>query len=309
MVLGWLGMVMLAWAQEPVTIYYTGFEYGEGYRTDYTLVGQNGWVGWGSGGNGIVTNYFEGGGQQAYIGAFAPEEAEEYFNTWRPLELAPIHPALSLITFSVRMQIERSTEGMGQDDFRWSIYNTNGSRLFTVDFETSTLSVNYALDDGEGFRPTGYTFETGGYYDLTLALNYLRNRWTAWLNDTVVVSEVPLTTSGAALNLGDVDAVWAMRDPSRPGDNFMVFDDYWVTAESPAAYRPTLEVMGHVPNRGFTVRVHGEPGVAYAVDASADLQSWISIRTNTTSDGVFDLVDVESPLFDRQFYRARAVGP
>lgn len=294
-------------APDPIWIYHTGFEYGEGYRSGYTLIGQNGWVGSGSGGNGIVTNYFPGAGQQAYVGAFGPSQTEEFFSVWRPVDFAPINPALPMLTFSVRMQIEASTTGLSRDDFRWSVYNTNGARLFSIDFDTSTLSINYLLDDGGGFKPTGYTFEAGGDYDLVIAMNFLRNRWSAWLNDTLIATAQPITASGAALNLGDIDAVWAIRDPAKPGDNYMVFDDYQVTADSAPVFRPTLQVMGVLPNRGFTVRLIGEPAQNYAIDASTDMITWTPIKTNAAPDGVFDLVDVESHLFDRQFYRARLV--
>jgi hypothetical protein len=306
---GLLGKAV-AQPEDPILIYHTGFEFHEGYRDGYTLMGQNGWIGSGTGGNGIVTNYFSGGGQQAYIGAGAPAGAdEEFFNVWRPIDLAPISPALPLITFSVRMLIEGSSAGVPSDDFRWSVYNTNGARLFTIDFDTAALSINVLLDDGEGFQPTGYSFETGGDYDLVVAMNFLRNRWSAWLNDTLIATARPITASGAALNLGDVDAVWGIRDPRNPGDNYMVFDDYRITADASPVFRPTLEVMGFVPNRGFTVRFKGEPALRYVIDASTDMDLWTPIKTNASPDGVFDLVDVESDLFDRQFYRARLLSP
>ena len=292
-------------AGEPVVIYDTGFEFSEGYRTEFTLTGQNSWIGSGTGGNGIVTNFFDGGGQQAYIGAFAPTEEEEFFNVWRPVDLAPIDPALPMITFSVRMQIEDSIPPAPRDDFRWSVYNTAGARLFTLDFDTSSLEISYYLDDGDGFVSTGYAFETGGPYDLVVAMNFLRNRWSAWLNETSIAAGLPITTTGAALNLGDVDAVWAIRDPALPGDNFMVFDDYRITADEAPAFRPYLEVLGFIPNRGFTIRLHGEPDQSYAIDASTDLDLWTPIKTNAAPDGVFDLVDTEAEFFDRQTYRAR----
>lgn len=305
-----ISVLSVAFAQtaDPILIYRTGFEYYEGYRSGYTLMGQNGWIGSGTGGNGIVTNYFQDAGQQAYIGAYPPDATEEFFSTWRPVDMAPINPQLPLITFSVRMQIEASSEGSPADDFRWSVYNTNGARLFSIDFDTSALAINYLLDNDSGFQSTGYSFETGGDYDLVIAMNFLRNRWSAWLNDTLITTGQPITAAGSALNLGDVDAVWAIRDPAHPGDNYMVFDDYQVTADASPVFRPTLEVMGFVPNRGFTVRFHGEPALRYVIDASTDMKLWTPIKTNASPDGIFDLVDVESDLFDRQFYRARTLA-
>ena len=44
-------------------------------------------------------------------------------------------------------------------------------------------------------------------------------------------AELPITTTGKALNLGDVDAVWLPTYSFYPGDNAMIFDDYRLTAE------------------------------------------------------------------------------
>ena len=84
------------------TVYSTGFEIAEGYDPELQLVGQNNWVGFGSGGNGIITNFFEGYGQQAYIGFAPPAPKDEVLNVWRPIGLAPINPILKTI-FSRRL--------------------------------------------------------------------------------------------------------------------------------------------------------------------------------------------------------------
>ena len=41
-----------------------------------------------------------------------------------------------------------------------------------------------------------------------------------------MLEKQPLTTTGAKLDLGDVSAVWVIREVGKPGDNYMVFDDY-----------------------------------------------------------------------------------
>ena len=73
-----------ATAQTPsaasTTIFSTGFERSEGYDDQYVLIGQNGWLSFGSGGNGLVTNFFEGFGQQAFIGLTGPTNAGETFS-------------------------------------------------------------------------------------------------------------------------------------------------------------------------------------------------------------------------------------
>src|SRR5580765_6609135 len=60
-------------------VFSTGFEVSEGYDEGFTLVGQNGWVSSGSGGNGILTNFFEGEGQQGFIGFTSPTNSSDAF--------------------------------------------------------------------------------------------------------------------------------------------------------------------------------------------------------------------------------------
>lgn len=77
----------------PATVIYaTGFEVEEGYSYAdefLPLRGQMGWIGEGSGGNGLLTNFFEGFGQQAYVGFAPPAPKDELLNIWRPAIYRP----------------------------------------------------------------------------------------------------------------------------------------------------------------------------------------------------------------------------
>src|ERR1043165_9327265 len=67
-----------AGATVTTNVFFTRFEAAEGYVTTTNLVGQNGWLGFGSGGNGLVSDYsFTNQGQQAYIGYFAPGPGDD----------------------------------------------------------------------------------------------------------------------------------------------------------------------------------------------------------------------------------------
>ena len=211
---------------DSVTLYDSqGFEFDSGYDPRFLLTGQMDWVGQGTGGNGLVTNLFSGRGQQAYVGYFPPTETEDTLNVWRPLDLAPQRLQFPLVKFSVTMQIVDSVNN-SYDDFRWSVYNTNGLRLFTLDFDNYAGVISYSLNDTNGFVSTGFTFDNVGPYDLEINMNFSSNIWSAFLNDAVIVNGKQMSASDTVeLSLGDIDAVWAIRDPKKPGDNFMVFDD------------------------------------------------------------------------------------
>src|SRR6185436_10045125 len=119
--------------------------------------------------------------------------------------------------FSVLMQID-PTSSTNHDDFRWSAYNSEGNRFFSLDFDGVTKTVNYGLDDGMGFFSTATAFEKSQAYDLVITMNFKRNLWSATLNGLPVVNAKPITKVGSALNLGDIDAVWVIRAPDAPGD-------------------------------------------------------------------------------------------
>lgn len=294
---------MRGWSASRV-LYQTGFEAPE-FRDDLTLVGQGGWVGWGSGGNGLVTNYFSGGGlQQAFVGFAAPTNNGDFLNVWRPLNYRPGGTNPPVVRFTVRFSIEDSST-TNRDDFRWSVYNLEEHRLFTLDFENETLGINYLLDQAKPeFVSTGRTFTNSVVYRLEILMHFGANRWSATLDGTSLVTDQPITTNNAALNLGDIDAVWAIRRPGQPGDNYLVFDDYQVLVEDEALPAPPrLEGRRQVKPEDFLVRCYGQVGARYVLEATADFRGWIPLKTNTVpEDGYFDHFDEGGGA--RRYYRA-----
>ena len=287
-------------------IYRTGFEGHEGYNTNLSLAGQNGWVHEGSGGNGLVVDFLPGAGQSAYIGFGAPSGSNEFLNVWRPVNLAPVPTNLSVVTFSVTMMLVDSGNGR-RDDFRWSFYNTNAARLFTLDFDNASESINYALDSGD-FVSTGFQFTRGAAHELTVVLNFPRNRWQAALDGVALSAPLPITTTNAPLNLGDVDAVWAVRTPGSAGNNYLVFDNYQLTGE-PRVTVPGLKVGGLQPGGTLRLQITGEAAIRHVLEASTNLTQWAPVLTNSVPGGAFDVLDGAPGSLLRRFYRVRVVEP
>lgn len=225
------GKINLKIAQNLVStnIYYTGFRPSEGFVSGGKVAGIGGWQCNFNGGNGILVNRFPNKDQQAYIG-YNPTygSSSGIVLLWRPINYLP--PTNSLIIFSVYMSIADSTDSY-YDNFGWSVYNTDGNRLFTIDFDNNTMAISYSLDDDQGLRSADMGFDNNSIYQMTVIMDFSSNQWSAYLNGTPVAEAKPITTKGATLNLGDIDARWVWADVMA-GNNFMLFDDYTIDVVS-----------------------------------------------------------------------------
>ncbi|HYG36792.1 MAG TPA: immunoglobulin domain-containing protein, partial [Clostridia bacterium] len=244
-------------------IYYSGFESDEGFQTIYTLAGQGGWQSSGSGQNGVVFDYFDDLSQQAYLGVSSPVSGGSQF-LWHPLSVTLNTNTRPVVIFSTYMEIQDSTN-YRYDNFGWDVYNKNGDRLFFLDFDNSDLGIYYRLNDGSGYQDTGQTFQNGQIYYLEITMDFAANRWSATLDGSPLVTRQPISASAnVALNLGDIDVAW-IRSSGTFGDNYMLFDDYYVTAEP-------SQVPKIVTNpESQSVAVGGAATFLVAVDSSLDV--------------------------------------
>lgn len=279
-----------------MVLYQTGFESSEGYNTNRDLVGQKGWVGAGSGGNGIAAGFFPGKGQQAYLGYKPPLANDTSLFVYQP-----INKSVPRAQFSVTMAIVDSSNG-NWDDFYWSVFNQQGNQLVILDFDNFSTNVYYVLQGATNRTATGVKFSNGVAYQLNVILDYTNNRWSATFGPDLLATNQPITTSGAALNLGDIDAAWVVYGTTA-GDNFMVFDNYQINADLP---QPLLSVLAMV-NGSPTLHVTGSTGSQFALEASTNVLDWLPLKTNTISGGSFDYVDAAAAGLPRRFYRARLV--
>ncbi|MSU61899.1 MAG: hypothetical protein EXS31_05800 [Pedosphaera sp.] len=271
-------------AQSTVTsskvLYNANFELAQGFDPKLTVAGQDGWVASDDGGSGLVeSGRFINGGQQAFIGFNPPNgKTNDFLSLWRPINYTPAATNGSVLKFSVQMQILPSQNG-GKDDFRWSAYNVNGNRLFSLDFNTLSLLISYGLDDTNAFASTGFAFDTLGSYVLTIWMDFTRNQWSALLNDTFIANSKAITTTGVTLDFGDMDAVWAIRQPGSPGDNYMLFDDYRVTVEGVTSIPSRLEILDLETNGVLRLKAACQAGLKYAIETSQDMKIWSQVKT------------------------------
>jgi hypothetical protein len=317
----WLGLV--GWLVAPPvtgaprTVYETGFEPPE-FLAGYALDGQGDWlipwVAWPPSEihtSWVAEEYFEGRGQQAVIGFYPPDGPVSSVSVYRPLFIDPAGTDRPLVIFTVTMAILDDNEPH-PSAFRWVVYNREdpARRLFSLDFDAGTSEISYLLQDDPVAWPTGRSFWHGHLYDLAVFMNFASNVWSATLNGELVVNAQPMAQDQRRLDLGDIDAAWVRFDDQTPfGDSYMVFDDFKVSTDVGYPLPCRLDPVEVLADGSFLVRLLGEPGRAYAVDASSDLVEWTALSTNTPGATASVVLDPGATSAPNRFYRARAVWP
>lgn len=262
-------------------LFETGFEISEGYESNANLNGVNGWQTTFDGGSGIPEDeFFEGKGQQAFVG-FSPFDglSDENFSLflWQPINYSPPQNRQSVISFQVLFQIFDNTDDTkARDDFRWSFFNQDNQRLFTLDFDNNALRLNYLLGSSNEFFETRTTFNNNTIYNLEVQMDFEANSWSAWLNDDLVIENQPAFEDGMQKNLGDVSAMWVVNTPSDPGDNFMIFDDYKIVeifSEPPPIVNGEVRISKNDQDV-FVLQARAESNSDWTIQGSTNLEDW-----------------------------------
>jgi len=284
----------------PITLYSTEFEAAEGFNADFDLAGQNGWTNEGTGGNGLLAGE-PGSGQSAYIG-YGPLTTDGLF-LWRPIDHNPTNRPMVTVTLDMLVADSTTTN---RDEFRWSVYNIAGIRLFSLIFDNRDLGIYHQLDDDE-FRFNGFGFTNEAVYSVRIQMDFAGNLWSAWIGGMQIITNEFITTTNASLTFGDADAVWLRGAAAGAGDNFMIFDNLAIAADVTSVpapvMRPPLAVVGGL----YVIRVDGAEGARIAVEASTDLQKWTALKTNIITGGYFDHLDTTAAGLPMRFYRARGL--
>jgi hypothetical protein len=287
-------------AAAPIILYSTQFETAQGFDPAYDLAGQNDWVKSGTGGNGLTDwNAGLGYGQSAYIGDQPLTPDGLYL--WKPINHNPTNLPIVTVTLDVSIVDSTTTK---RDEFRWSVYNIAGVRLFSLIFDNRNLRIYHQLDD-DAFVDDGREFINDSVYDVEIQMDFLANLWNVWLDGLQIITNEPITTTNAALTFGDADAVWLPDPQTGAGDNFMVFDNLTITADAPHA---TLDHPLPIGGGQYLLRVNGSEGYKYALEASTNLTAWSSLVTDSVGiNGYFYYLDTTAVGLPLRFYRARWV--
>jgi len=190
------------------------------------------------------------------------------------------------------------------DYFRWSAYNIPGDRLFSIEFDNYYLEVNYQLNGSSPLVTNVTTFAPDQDYVLNVTMNFASNLWSATLGNALIATNRAISTTSVPLNLGDVDAVWLVYDTNAPGNNYMLFDNYKIAAESVTPAQ--MEFLGRTAQGWALLRTSGSNGSRWSIEATTNFVNWTVLVTNAiSSSGYVDHVDMTAAPFSRRFYRAR----
>jgi hypothetical protein len=199
-----------------------------------------------------------------------------------------------------------------QEWFDWTVYNTENALLFALEFPTGpgSRTVYYELSD-QKYQSTGQSFSNGVPYLLTIQMDFAANQWSATLGSIMLVTNLPINSTTNALTLREIDPQWLIRDAAKPGDDFMVFDDYKIVAHATthAGSGPTLQIKRSSGTGAIALTLLGQPSTNYALEASTDLRSWAPLGSLSSPSGTSEFADTNASSLNLRFYRARQAIP
>jgi hypothetical protein len=283
-----------------------------------------------------------GMGNVVYLGGnptpFASTASNQTVRTWKVFNTDPVTSNQEIVTLSVLLGISDSTSsGTGltrRDNFEFTFYNQSGQLIGFIQFDNNTLDTTVIPPvPGQYIRRSSYntatsTWEkplTGDYFfhdtimHLVVRINFRTNRWTAQLDDLALFSDEIFYTGPGAKNLGSVAAQMQVMNsggfPQQriPGDNFMLFDDFFVRADPvPAAeiYEFTRSLGGAVSFTWLT-----EAQYRYQVQYTDNLStSWLdslpgSLTTAAATGTAPVFTDTTAASRNKRWYRIKRMYP
>jgi PKD repeat protein len=216
--------------------------------------------------------------------------------------------------------------------------NTNANLLATGSYSASLTFSNVSTGQGNTSRSVSLTvypapgflavtptngFTTSGFigvpfspssqtYTLTNSggsnLTWTVSKTATWLSLSSIAGTlapghctnltVSINTNTTALSAGTYTDTISFSNTSTSDGNTTRLAQLKVNAP------PRLQALGLTPQGQFVLKLIGEPGRSYIVEASADFQTWTSIATNTAGpDGTFSFADAQSVHWPRRIYR------
>lgn len=295
-------------------IFKADFEPAEGYLANSALAGKDNWVAapntFAYPGHGVVPDAFTsrgrpGLGQQAYVGKSLSGGGQAN-SVYQPIFYDPEPDTIVRIKslFSVVDSTNRA-----KDAFAFDIYNSDGVFLLEVLFDNSDRSIYYATAANTTYVSARRTFVNGQVYAFEVAIDFASNQWSLSIDGQTLVSGIALTggVNPPARTLGTFDAAWYVTSTSRPGNNYLLFDQ--VVIDQVAKVGPPVPTQFNVSAIGTSLIVvdwTGHPlAETYELQRSPNgVNDWAPLAT-ILEDTLFYL-DPELETATPYHYRMRA---
>ena len=240
-------------------------------------------------------------GQSAYlgyIGSSPPPSGTQFIRVGSKVSADPVVAGNTpVVDFYCVIGLTQATNSR-HDDFELLVYNWDDKLLGGLTFDL-TLNKLYRYDANEysdgyidGTSPSPYTDTRlslssiyGTEVEVTMRINYRTNTWTASVGGIQVVTDETFTnrpvtgTNGAARTYGSVQARWYISEVLYPGNNWMLFDDWSISA----AVEPTIPAgisAGYAANSPATLAVTDAAAIGWSVSSD---QPWAVVSPSSGS--------------------------
>ena len=183
-----------------------------------------------------------------------------------------------MVQFKVQLGITKSIAG-GYDSFNVAFYDAADGFLSAILFDTSLDGYYIWTDNGEIVQDTGEQFLFDFIHQLSVTIDLASNRWSAELDGIGIFGNEAFTSQGdSALCVGGVAAEWEILDPIDPGDNWLLIDNWSLSAlEDDAAPNESFRIteITSVGGDGLQFSWPSAACVLYQVKTSIDALDWI----------------------------------
>ena len=283
-----LGVLALAAAHAAEReIYFTDFE--DAQTGDDNLAGYDAWNGTprNRGSHGIDSEAAPGLGKSAFIGYNSPGNSNTSAYVLRSIPHDPIatgEPIIRLVA-AIGLNDSDNDSPLGNEPERNSFFIT----FFNSDFQT-LASLNYNnteeafglwRDDGIDTYDTEEEFIRNEIQLLVAEIDLVSNTWSVDLDGFQIFRDQPFTAkNGVDINLGGTAITWQRGPGNNWGNNWMLFDDWTLYADTSKLAIPEanfeINSIGRSAEGHITIQWKAQPGFLYQVEYSDDMMSWKS---------------------------------
>ncbi len=224
-----VALALVGFAQNEVIYHETAFESatpGVGQ-----LHGFEGWVATDSLANGIIEEGIIGQGQAAYVG-YLIGEGKTVATVFRSFPSQYPQSGRPVYTVDLDFVLMDSTNGQ-RDLFLVEIAGANSQLLASLLFDNLSKSILSRSAASGTYVATGFTFSNDIPGKLEFHLDLAADTWSVVSGGVTLVDQAPLVgTSGLSPVPTQFRLAWGLRDGSAPGDNYLIFDNVRIAADS-----------------------------------------------------------------------------